>query len=51
MSRRPGGLQVVWWWDWPAFRHPFFFRRFKRAWRMVYRWSVRVGPLEVRRWA
>lgn len=46
---KPGrAFQIVWWWRawrlrvvgaWPAAGSP------------IYRWTVRVGPLEVRRWA
>jgi len=43
------GLQWVWWGllDWS-----FTFHRYKESENMyfVYKWLIRIGPLEIRRW-
>lgn len=39
------------WWGWPPsqwFR--FWFGEYENAMFSVYRWALRLGPLEVRRW-
>lgn len=40
--------QLVWWWpEWKGIGR----RRFVGSWAGVYRWSVWLGFVEVRRWA
>ncbi len=40
--------QVVWWWpEWKGVR----LHRWTDSWRMIYRWSLHLGFLEIRRWA
>ena len=41
-------FQFVWWWplqDWSI-----SWGRWLGGMRLIYRWSVQVGPLEIRRW-
>ena len=41
-------FQFVWWWpEWRGVR----FRRFEESWALIYRWSVTLGFVELRRWA
>jgi hypothetical protein len=52
MSVRPRGIQLVWWWRvWPPFRNigPYPPRDCSNC-GCVYRWRLRFGPLEIRRW-
>ena len=38
-------LQYVWHWNWY-----FGFKRMEGGLATIYRWVVRIGPLEIRRW-
>lgn len=42
-----GPLQFVWW-GWPAWRLNAF--RYTHSLAAIYRWSLSIGPLEIRRW-
>jgi len=37
------------WWGWRCWRRPFV-RRFTTELRLIYRWSIGVGPCDLRRW-
>lgn len=41
-------LQFVWWW--PEWKGVGFYR-WSGNWKTIYEWSIRLGWLEVRRWA
>jgi hypothetical protein len=40
-------MHIVWWPTW----HGFDFYRFKRGMAKIYRWSLVLGFIEIRRWA
>ena len=40
--------QVVWWW--PEWKGVGVYR-WRDSWATIYRWSLRLGFVEVRRWA
>ena len=45
---RKNRYQFVWWWslaDWSI-----GFGRWSGSMSLIYRWSLQVGPLEIRRW-
>ena len=45
----PNGRRFQWVWVWSRpFR--FYARSYAGSWRLIYRWAVHLGPLEVRRW-
>lgn len=40
--------QFVWWW--PLREWCVSCGRYDHGLRLIYRWSVQIGPLEIRRW-